>query len=295
MPVFLYTKIAAKPSTMIFKTIENLSIPEIAQLFNDAFADYFVKVELTPELLQAKVDSEDLRTDISIGIFHNEKPVAFMLHGLRETDGKKVAYNGGTGVIKEFRGQHATVKMYEQQISILKTKGVDEIELEVIDKNIQAIKSYEKAGFRKTADLDCFIGKPNEPAKNSGLRIQEIQSVDHQLLQSFWDWQPSWQNASETIEKLTDGITYGAFIDDELAGYLTAYPKRARVLQFAVAPNQRRLGIGSNLFYYFANTVSGEINVNNIDDPGQNTQNFLKSIGLRHFLTQNKMTLKLES
>ncbi len=293
MPVFLYTKIAAKPSIMIFKTIENLSIPDIAQLFNEAFADYFVKVELTPELLQAKIDSEDLRTDLSVGLFHNEKPVAFMLHGLRETDGKKVAYNGGTGVIKEFRGQHATVKMYEKQLSILKEIGVDEIELEVIDKNIQAIKSYEKAGFRKTADLDCFLGKPNEPAKNSGLRIQQIQSLDHQLFQSFWEWRPSWQNATATIEKLTDSITYGAFIGDELAGYLTAYPKRARVLQFAVAPNYRRQGIGSSLFHYFADTVSGEINVNNIDDPSQTTQRFLKAIGLKHFLTQNKMTLKL--
>ena len=293
MPVFLYTKKAAKPSIMILKHIENLSIPEIAQLFNDAFADYFVKVELTPELLQAKVDSEDLRTDLSMGLFQNEKPVAFMLHGLRETNGKKIAYNGGTGVIKEFRGQHATVKMYERQIQILKGNGVDEIELEVIDKNIQAVKSYEKAGFRKTADLDCFMGTPKEPTKNNKLRIQEIQTSDYQLFQSFWEWRPSWQNATETIEKLADSITYGAFIDDELAGYLTAYLKRMRVLQFAVAPNYRRQNIGSNLFHFFANTVSGEIDVNNINDPQQNTQSFLKTIGLKHFLTQNKMTLKL--
>ncbi len=291
----MYTRVANEPSTMIFKTLENLRFPQIAQLFNAAFADYFVKVELTPELLKAKVDSEDLRTDLSMGIFHDERPVAFMLHGLREMNGKKVAYNGGTGVIKEFRGQHATVKMYEQQVQILKGVGVDEIELEVIDKNIQAVKSYEKAGFRKKADLDCFMGKPKEPTKNNSLKIQEVKTFDQQLFQSFWDWQPSWQNASETIEKLANSITYGAFIDGELAGYLTAYPKRARVLQFAVAPNYRRQNIGSSLFHYFANTVSGEIDVNNIDDPTQNTQNFLKTIGLRHFLTQNKMTLKLES
>lgn len=278
---------------MNFKTIENLKVSEIAQLFNDAFADYFVKVEFTPELLRAKIEAEDIRTDLSMGLFHKEKPVAFMLHGLREVNGKKVAYNGGTGVIKEYRGQHATVKMYGQLIPLLKEKGVDEIELEVIDKNTPAIKSYEKVGFRKTADLDCFSGIPKQAPKNDKVKIREINRFDHDLFSTFWSWKPTWQNASESIEKLPASKTYGAFVGNKAVGYLSTVPHRARILQFAVAPNYRRQNIGSNLFRHFANTVSTEINVNNIDDPEQDTQLFLKKIGMKHVLTQHKMILKL--
>lgn len=40
---------------MRFKTLENLSIETLTNLFNDAFADYFVKIELTPEILNEKI------------------------------------------------------------------------------------------------------------------------------------------------------------------------------------------------------------------------------------------------
>ncbi|WP_340111936.1 GNAT family N-acetyltransferase [Maribellus mangrovi] len=278
---------------MYFKTIENITIPEIAQLFNDAFADYFVKVEFTPELLWDKIESEDIRSDLSMGMFNNNTPVAFMLHGLREINGKNVAYNGGTGVIKEYRGQHVTVKMYGQLIPVLKEKGVDEIELEVIDKNTAAIKSYKQVGFQKIADLDCFSGIPKPATKNDKLVIHEFDQFDHHLFKSFWDWKPTWQNASETIKKLSSCKTFVAFVANKPVGYLSTIPQRARILQFAVAPEYRKQNIGSSLFRHFADIVSTEINVNNIDDPEQYTQYFLKKIGLKHFLTQHKMTLKL--
>ena len=40
---------------MIFQTIENLTVAEITDLFNAAFADYVVKVQFTQGAMQEKI------------------------------------------------------------------------------------------------------------------------------------------------------------------------------------------------------------------------------------------------
>ncbi len=280
---------------MNFSTLDKLSLGQLTELFNKAFAEYFVKTELTPEILQDKIESEDIHLDLSIGLFDNEKPVGFMLHGLRNLSGKKIAYNAGTGVLKTYRGQNATVKMYEQQISVLKQNGVSEIELEAIAQNIPAIKSYEKAGFKKTAELDCFKGKPLLPKKTTFVTIKEIDNPDLVEFQKLWNWQPSWQNATETLQKPGRFKTFGAFVDHEFAGYISGSLHRARILQFAVVPEYRNKNIGNALFCYFSDTVDTEISVNNINDPTQQTQTFLKKIGLKYVLSQHKMNLTIQT
>ena len=278
---------------MNFDTLNKLSLEELTALFNEAFAEYFVKIELTPGILGEKIASEDICLELSVGMFDNGKPVGFMLHGIRERAGKKIAYNAGTGVIKAYRGQNATVKMYEHQIPILKENGVSEIELEVIGENIQAIKSYEKAGFKKTADLDCFKGNPIKVETEIPVTIKEICSPDLVAFQKLWNWQPTWQNATETLQKLASFKTFGAFVNDEFAGYISGNVQRARVFQFAVAPVFRNKKIGNALFSYFTYTSGAAINVNNIDDLTQQTQTFLKKIGLEYVLSQHKMNLKI--
>jgi len=278
---------------MNFRTLEQISIEQLTELFNASFAEYFVKVNLTPEILTEKIVSEDIDLKFSMGIFEGNKPVGFMLHAIREIDEKKMAYNAGTGVIKEFRGQNATVKMYGQLIPILKERGVSEVVLEVIAQNTAAIRSYEKAGFQIVSDLACFKGIVKEPVLNSDLEAKELQKLEEKNIQPFFDWQPTWQHANATISKMENLKTFGAFIEDELVGFLIGQPSRARVYQFAVARKHRRKGIGTALFHAFANMMKGEISIINIDDPGGNSQLFLQQIGLKPFLSQYKMKLKI--
>lgn len=279
---------------MNFDTLTKLSAEKLTALFNQAFAEYFVKIEFTPEILAEKIASEDICSGLSVGLFDNGKPVGFMLHGVRERAGKKVAYNAGTGVIKAYRGQSATKKMYEYQIPLLKQNGVSEIELEVIAENIPAIRSYEKAGFKKTANLCCFKGNPTRAETEIPVAIKKIDSPDLVAFQQFWNWKPSWQNDTNTLLKLASFDTFGAFVDDQFAGYISGNLERARVFQFAVAPAFRNKKIGNVLFHHFADTSGDAINVNNIDDPTQQTQTFLKKIGLKYALSQHKMNLKIQ-
>jgi len=278
---------------MEFQTLENLSIDELTNLFNRAFEEYFVKVNLTPEILAEKIMSEDILPDHSMGIFAEGKPVGFMLHAIREVNNKTVAYNAATGVLKAFRGQKATSKMYGQLIPLLRNRKVSDIELEVISENIPAIKSYTAAGFKKVATLKCFKGKPTSAILNHDVEIREIVDPDFRTFDTFKSWEPTWQNATETIHKLDSVTIYGAYLKGELVGFLAGNLSRARILQFAVAPKFRRQKIGSTLFRYFYDKTGIEINTNNVDDPSGETQEFLEKTGLKHFLSQYKMKLEL--
>lgn len=274
---------------MHFNTLENLSVIELTSLFNEAFADYFVKINLTPDILQEKINSEEIILNKSVGLFTNNQAVGFIFHALRNG----VAYNAGTGVIPQFRGNNATVKMYDFILPQLKNAGLTKIVLEVIDENIQAIKSYEKVGFTKERNLPGFKGKLLNSEGNNSIKIVEIENNRLNELQSFWNWEPSWQHSTATIQKSTTFKTYGAFFEQKLVAYLTANPYSGRVAQFAVNPLFRKQRIATTLFQYLAKIFTRDISVINVDGNNTETHLFLEKIGLQHFLTQYKMILNL--
>ena len=282
---------------MEFNTLEKLSIDQLTKLFNKAFSDYIVKIQLTPEFLQEKIISENIRLDKSIGAFSCGKPVGFIFHALRKIDNSWVAYNAGTGVIPEFRGNNTTVKMYENKLSELKHSGVSKILLEVIDKNTAAIKSYKKVGFKKTADLDCYKGTIETKAIKNDINFKEINITQCSDFFPFWDWQPTWQHSLLTLQQLPAYRVFGAYVNNELAAYAIMSPKKGRVPQFCVKPHFRRNGIGTQLFIFLSNMHPDTENLHsfNINRKSEATSLFLKSLGMDIFLSQHQMQLTLNS
>jgi ribosomal protein S18 acetylase RimI-like enzyme len=276
---------------MLFKSLEHLSVTEITRLFNQAFADYFIKIDLSAAYMQSKLYSENVCLDKSLGVFVDDKPVAFMLHAIRNN----VAYNAGTGVIPEFRGQHLTVKMYEHLISKFKEEGISEIRLEAIDKNIQAIKSYAKVGFIKQRKLPCFKGKIEKTKLADSIQFLPVERPNFELLESFWDWSPTWQSSTATLLKLPDYAVYAAFMKKKLVAYIYANSKLGRVAQFAVHPEFRRKGIATALFQNFASISNEEVSVFNTDGNHKETHLLLEKIGLKHTLSQVEMKLNLNT
>ena len=274
---------------MQFCTLENQTILTLCELFNEAFSDYFVKIELTPEMLQEKFDSENIDLKLSAGAFHEGKPVAFIFHAVR----KNRAYNAGTGVIPDFRGKNITSQMYEFIRPKLKSAGVEEVVLEVINKNTPAIKSYEKAGFSKVVDLNCYKGKIKGKPVNQAVQVKKLSTFDFNLTQSFWDWQPTWQHSTQTIRQLKTYTTFGAVLNDKPVGYFVVNLQKGRVVQFAVHPDYRRQGIGTELFRFVSENYDLELQVMNVDGASRETASFLKNLELELFITQYKMKLEL--
>lgn len=279
---------------MEIKTLEETDLAQILTVFNTSFSDYFIPFKLTKEQLVAKMTADKTDLTVSVGVFEKGNLVAFILHGFDTINNQKVLYNGGTGVIPKKRGLGLTKQMYLFIVPRLVKKGIHKIVLEVIDKNIQAIKSYKKSGFKKIRELACYKGNVDIIKKNENIEIKELQSYNWELLESFWDIHPTWQNSNHVINKLKrDTISLGAYIKNQLVGYIIYNPTSKRIHQIAIHKNVRKKGIASTLIHKLTDEYGDTLSVINVDKESKSVNQFFNKIGLENSLEQLEMELVL--
>lgn len=256
---------------------------------NTAFADYIVPYQLNKEQLMAKIASENIQMEKSVGVFEEGSLIAFMMHGVREQDGHTVIYNAGTGVLPEYRGQGLVSKMYDYILPYLKECQVKKIVLEVIETNQSAIRAYEKNGFSVKRKLLCFAGKIQTNTMSNIASIQVIDNFSFDVFESFWDVRPSWQSDSPSMDVLKPEAL-GAFVNNELIGYLLFNPANRRLYQIAIIPTYRRKGIGTQLLARIQQQIAEEkVQFNNVDEGAENLKLFLEKQGLIHVINQLEM------
>lgn len=277
------------------RTLENVSIEALATVFNESFSDYLVPVSFTTTQLKDKIHNESIRLDMSAGAFLNNQLIGFILHGCEMINGSIILYNAGTGVIPGMRGRGVTHSMYQFLFPILKHEQVSKIKLEVITENSAAIHTYQKLGFQKSRKLICFKGNIKTSTFNSEITIKPLQRLEWPLIETFQDFEPSWQNAKAAIEhQQADLNCLGAYIENRLEGYLILNPKNNRILQFAVNRKSRNKGIGQWLFQYIASHNPSPVSLINIDEKSASTLRFLHAAGLTEGINQYEMILSLD-
>jgi ribosomal protein S18 acetylase RimI-like enzyme len=274
------------------RPLNDCSFSEIRNAFNESFSDYLVPLQLTPEQLEGKIKTDKVDLNYSVGAFSGNKLVGFILHGFDILDNKKVIYNAGTGVIPGYRKQGLTKQMYDFILPYLSAENIDILSLEVITQNIPAIRSYEKVGFKAKRKLVCYRGEVNTTT-NEQVNITEIPAYDWERIKEFWDFSPSWQNSIRVLESLKNTNTsYGAFLEDQLVGYMVYNPVSKRVQQFGVDKKYRRKKIASALFAHIKEPGTN-VTIINADESSVATIQFLAQIGLEKFVEQIEMELEL--
>lgn len=280
---------------MEFKTLHGIEDSELLRVFNEAFADYFVPVKMTLEQMQQKIKSDHIDRDLSVGAFADDRLVGMILHAFDRIDEKNVAYNAATGVVPAYRRQDLTKRMYNFILPRLRERNINEVVLEVITQNAPAIKIYEQIGFEPERNLPCYKGTINAQ-NNSAAIIRELVHYDWPLLKSFWDFSPTWQNSILALSELRhSNKLYGAFVNNELAGYLVYNPNSKRVQQFAVTPAFRKRGVASALFAHVAEQHEGAVTIINVDGRSEAANGFLKKVGLERFVEQVGMRWEFRS
>jgi ribosomal protein S18 acetylase RimI-like enzyme len=279
---------------MQFRNLDNYSTASLLDAFNEAFADYFVKLRLTKDQLEKKIIADSIDLKLSVGAFEAEKLAGFILHGIDTINGQPVIYNAGTGVLPEYRGNRLTKAMYAFVMQELKAQNVSKCVLEVIEQNKAAIKTYSDIGFTFKRELVCFKGKVQAQSAQDNFTIKALDPLDWDRMESFWDWNSSWQNSITALKKNGENSrTIGSYHNDMLTGYLSWNPSINRVAQFAVAKTHRRQGIATALFHSIPGIDLTEISIINVDKSSGATLAFLRSIGLNAFITQHEMELQL--
>jgi len=275
---------------MTVKTLVDIDVHQIAEAINQSFSDYIVPFQLNAEQLQYKITQEDVKLDLSVGVFDGETLVGLMLHGLRKNENHLVAYNAATGIIPTYRGKGLLSKMYDFLVPKLQELQVQKMVLEVIEGNDPAIKAYQKMGYTISRKLVCFSGTVKVDKVQKGINIKEATTLQWNKWLNFWEVQPSWQNAVQSVENgKTICKALEAYLDDELVGYLIYNPNSKKVHQFAVSPSNRQKSVATALFSRLQQSLNGEIYVYNIDASSQACISFLKELGLKEKVNQLEM------
>jgi GNAT superfamily N-acetyltransferase len=185
-----------------FKMLSECTIEEAVIAWNRGFEGYFVKIEMTPQSFMNRVISEGISLDLSRVLFDENEPIAIILNGFRITKaGKKIAWNGGTGVAPAYRGKGSSKLLMEETMRIYHDEGVDIATLEAIKENEKAIRLYEKYGYQITDRLVYLNGvlKQSEntpvPIISKPIRPEQLQMIP--FYNENVSWQCQWQSAKE--------------------------------------------------------------------------------------------------
>lgn len=282
---------------MEIKPLEKTDIPDILETFNLAYADYLIPLELTENQLRRKMIAENIDLSYSAGAFEEDRLVGFVLHAVDTLDDKRVLYNAATGVIPDYRGKGLVRQFYDRLMPRLRKEQFDHCLLEVITNNLPALRAYEKNGYRKQRELECFRGNAPvmDPNRHKDIRIYPLREKNYNWFPRFWNYQPTWQHTTETIRRsanLTTGI--GLFKKGWMVAYGVIDAQTGRIKQFGVDPKYRRQGYGLLLFHHLGQLDNPELTVLNVDRSDEATTEFLRAMGFSTMLYQYEMKMEVD-
>lgn len=283
-----------------FRFLKSDDFNALHDCFLEAFSDYSVNMQMSEAEFRERLVHNGVRLDLSVGAFEANEMTGFTLNGLGDWQGKLTAYDAGTGVVPHCRGRGIGKEMFGFMLPKLKEKGVRQYLLEVITTNEAAVNLYRKLVFEETRKLAVFkFDKQinHEPDANRiELQIREIQSPDWQLLKSFWDGQPSWQNSIESIERsVSEKLFLSAFLGKICVGYAVVFRTSGSILQLAVAKDYRRKSVGQALLAAIQNSVGvgKSLRITNVDFALENALAFCHANGFERVLNQYEMAKDL--
>ncbi|MDQ0199600.1 GNAT family N-acetyltransferase [Neobacillus ginsengisoli] len=180
------------------KKLTDCTINEAVTAWNKGFEGYFVKLEMTPETFFNRLVNEGLSMNHSIIAFDQENPVGIVLNGFRIVDGKKISWNGGTGVATEHRGKGVSKLLMEEILKIYQEEEAEVATLEAIKENERAIRLYEQFGYQVVDSLVYLSGTPEiQSDSGDGILSRTIRPEQLPAL-PFYNgnvaWQCQWQS-----------------------------------------------------------------------------------------------------
>lgn len=259
--------------------------------FLRAFSDYQVDMQMSEQQFAQRLNRDGVQLEISAGAFDDERMIGFYLNALGDWQGTRTAYDGGTGIVPDYRGRGVAQELFAFVVSRLKERGVSQYLLEVLSLNERAVALYRKLGFVEVRKLMVLRSERIvEPIGDFELR--RVEKPDWELFESFWDGYPSWQNSIAAVERIpNDRVIVGAHVDGECVGYGVVFTPAANLMQLAVAPAHRRKGIGSRILRELS--AAETLKVNNVDEELKGTLAFFEANGFKVVMEQFEMLAQL--
>lgn len=188
------------------KKLSECSLTEAVDAWNKGFEGYFFDITSTMDRFLTRLVKEGLSAELSIVAFQDEQPVGIALSGLRLIDGKRVAWNGGTGVAVSLRGQGVGRQLMNALLDLYREAGVDIATLEVLRQNDKAIELYRQIGYQCVERLiflqrtDALGENPFNLNRELPYRLKHGTPQDVRWLpfyRSMSPWQTQWASVPD--------------------------------------------------------------------------------------------------
>lgn len=191
---------------MKVKTVEQCTLEEVLKAWNKGFEGYFVDIHMTAEMFLHRLAGEGVSPKHSIVIFDQDEPIAVVMNGFRIINGKKTAWNGGTGISPAYRGKGVSRLLMEETLAIYKREHVEIATLEAIKENQVAIALYEKYGYEVASSLLFLSGEYGANVEpTAAIHVATIRPEQLAYLSFYQEdvpWQCGWQSVKQGEAKV---------------------------------------------------------------------------------------------
>lgn len=163
-------------------------------------------------------------------------------------------------------------------ITAAEHEGIESFWLEVIEGNAGAERLYKTMGFDVTRKLDCYrFDHPSPDA--SSCKLADFDTVAH-TIQRYSHWEPTWQNATETIS----GLQLTSFLHEK-GGVIVGAGGLVHQLAASDASALEDL--------LAAAATVGSLTLVNVDSTDSVLRSLLQELGAHRFIVQSEMRLLL--
>lgn len=266
--------------------------------FMEAFSDYQVPVSMDRRAFDWNNALRGFAPEFSVGAFVDGRLAGFILSGRGIWQGRRTAYDMGTGVIPSCRGRGLSKSLLSALARQLEAHGVGSYLLEVLKTNTTAFNLYKNDGFSITRGFLCFraeraaaLEKLSGSELPHGFSFGALQDTPDSRPE-FCDWTASWQNSSDALRRYPGPVErFGVFFGGELAAYGAAKLAGGDIPQIAVRKDFRRRGIGRALLLklLISMTDKKKVSVINIDEGDSASAAFFRRSGFGPLTEQFEM------
>jgi GNAT superfamily N-acetyltransferase len=272
---------------MKIKPLSTISFTAVVDCFLKAFEDYFVPMPEELSYYKKRWEAACIDFNYSFGFFENELLVGFILTGIDTRNDLKIAYNMGTGVLPNYRGQNIVGQLYDHAIPLFKTIGVQVCQLEVIQNNMPALKTYQRIGFSIQKEFLCYTFETSLFEQKNDIELKKVELQELIPFVKSFNQNYSWDNQIESLLRndlsafivSVGKVKIAYFIIDLNSGYI------AQMEVFADIPENWERLIQS-IFY-----LVSEGKIHNVDNRLMSKIQSLNDFNFQNVINQFEMKL----
>lgn len=240
----------------------------------DAFSDYMVPLQPDADTFKASLSARGFDPEASFVAVEDDDVIGFWNVATR---GAK-RYLIGSGTRIGHRGRGLASRLGMAAIHAAENVGIESFWLEVIEGNAGAERLYRKLGFDVARTLDCY--RLDHPAPDrSSCKLSDFGTVTD-VIQRYSKWEPSWQNATETIA----GSQLTSFLHEKGGAIIGA---GGLVHQIAASEPSALEDLVA------AAATAGSLTLVNVDSADSALCSLLQALGAHRFIVQSEMRLSL--